>query len=191
MSSGCHNRWVINVDTSTLDFNIAQIFPSLNYQLLSCIFNKVDFNPKISRFFQNYLVEQKTKYVCNFFFSSFFNVDVGFSQGLALFSILLALYIALVLYIFENQLKYLKIPISFLSFVNNGSLVSQNKLLTVSNYFPFCNYQIIFSLLNRFSFKLEHRKTEVFYFLRSTGLFNPSPLNISLLGGPILQLKNS
>jgi len=116
--------WVIYINTSTLAFNIAQFFPSLNHQLLPHIYNKAGFNLKVSRFFQNYLVGQKTKYVWNSFYSSFFNVDVGVGQGLALFPILLALYIVSVFHIFENQLKYLKIPIFFLSFVNNGLLVS-------------------------------------------------------------------
>jgi len=116
--------WVIYINTSTLAFNIAQFFPSLNHQLLPHIFNKAGFNLKVSRFFQNYLVGQKTKYVWNSFYSLFFNVDVGVGQGSALFPILLALYIAPVFHIFENQLKYLKIPIFFLSFVNNGLLVS-------------------------------------------------------------------
>jgi len=79
---------------------------------------------QILRFFQNYLVELKTQYVWNFFSSSFFNVDVEVGQGLALFPILSALYISLVLHIFENHLKSLKIPISFLSFVNNSLLVA-------------------------------------------------------------------
>ena len=145
---------------------------------------------KVLRFFQNYLVGWKTKYVWNFF-SSFFNVDVRVGQGSALSPILSALYIALVLYIFENWLKFLKIPISFLSFVDNSLLVAQNKLLTVSNSFLFCSYQIISFLLYRFSPKLEHRKTEVFHFLRFTDLFNLPSLNLSLLDGPILQPKNS
>ena len=52
-------------------------------------------------------------------FSSLFNIDVGVGQGLALSPILSALYISPVLYIFEKYLKTLKIPIFFLSFVDN------------------------------------------------------------------------
>ena len=183
--------WVKNVDTSTLAFDIAQFFLSLNHKLFPHIFNKTGFNLKILRFFQNYLVGWKAKYVWNSFSSSFFNIDIGVGQGLALSPILFAFYIALILHIFENWLKFLKILIFFLSFVNNSLLVVQNKSLTVLNFFLFCSYQIIFSLLNRFGLKLEHEKTEVFHFLRSTGLFNPPPLNLSPLDGPILQLKNS
>ena len=109
---------------------------------------------------------------------------------MALFPILSALYISPVLHIFENCFKSLKIPIFFLSFVDNGLLVAQNKSLTVSSSFLFCSYQIIFSLLDRFSLELEHRKTEVFYFLRFTSLFNLPLLDLFPLGGPILQLNN-
>ena len=167
-------------------FDIAQFFPSLNHQLLLYIFDKAEFDPKVLKFFKNYLVGQKTKYVWNSFSSSLFNVDVGVGQGLALSTILSTLYIALVLYIFENQLKSLKIPISFLSFVNNKLLVSQNKLSSVLNSFLFYSYQIISSLLDKFGLKLEYKKTKVFHFLRSTSLFNFSPLNLSPLGGLIL-----
>ena len=184
------SEYVKNINTSTLAFDSTQFFPSLNHQLLLCIFNKADFNPKVSRFFQNYLVEQKTQYVWNSFSSSFCNVDVRVGQGLALFPILSALYISPILHIFENHLKSLRISISFLSFVNNGLLVAQNKSLTISNSFSFCSYQIISSLLDRFGLKLEHGKTKVFYFSRSTGLFNSSSLDLSSLNSPILQLKN-
>jgi len=109
---------------------------------------------------------------------------------LVLSPILSALYIIPALYIFENQLKSLKILIFFLSFVDNSLLVAQNKSLTVSNHFLFYSYQIIFSLLDRFSLKLEHEKTEVFHFLRSTSLFNLSLLDLFPLGSLILQPKN-
>jgi len=167
-------------------FDIAQFFLFLNHQLLPCIFNKTGFNPKVSRFFQNYLVRQKTQYVLIFFSSSFFNIDIGVGQGLALSPILSTLYISLVFHILENCLNSLTIPISYLSFVNNGLLVAQNKFLTVSNFFLFCSYQIISFLLDKFGLKLEHRKTEVFHFLRSTGLFNHPFFDLFLLGGPIL-----
>ena len=45
-----YSRWVKNINTSTLAFNIAQFFPFLNHQLLSHIFDKVGFKilPKLS-----------------------------------------------------------------------------------------------------------------------------------------------
>ena len=35
---------------------IAQFFPSLNHCLLSCILGKAGFDPKVKKFFSNYLV---------------------------------------------------------------------------------------------------------------------------------------
>jgi len=171
---------------STLVFDIVQFFPSLNYQLLSLIFNKASFVPKVSLFFYNYLVERKTQYSWNNFSSLFFNINVRVSQGLALSSILSALYIALILHIFENCLKILNIPVFILSFVDDELLVAQNKLLTILNSFLFCSYQITSFLFERFELMMEHGKTEVFYFSRLHRAFNSSSLNLLSIGDPTL-----
>ena len=42
-----------------------------------------------------------------------------------------------------------------------------------------------------FGLSIEHSKTETFYFNRSHGTFNPPPLNLLPLGGPILYPKSS
>ena len=52
--------WVKNLSTSTLTFNIAQFFPSLNHCLLSLIMKKVGFDYRIVSFFVNYLMDRKT-----------------------------------------------------------------------------------------------------------------------------------
>lgn len=116
--------WIKNNYTSTLIFDIAQFFSFLNHYLLPLIFKKVEFDLKVSSFFWNYLVGKKTKYFWNNSFSSFFKVDIGVGQELALFPILFALYLAPILHILENWLKILKIPISNLLFVNNSLLVA-------------------------------------------------------------------
>ena len=108
-------------------------------------------------------------------------------QGSALFSILSALYISLVFYILENCLKNIKIPVSILSFVDNGLFVAQSKSLMISNSFLFCNYNIISSLLEKFSLILEHGKMEVFHFSRSHEAFNLSQIRYSLV--VILELN--
>jgi len=53
-------RWVRNVMTSTLTFDIVQFFLSLNHYLLSCILRKASFDSKVECFFSNYLVGRKT-----------------------------------------------------------------------------------------------------------------------------------
>ena len=151
---------------SMLAFNIAQFFPSLNYWLLPLILAKAGFDPKVSNFFNNYLVSRKTKYLWNSFSSPFYNVNVGVSQGLALLPIFSALYISPVFYILENHLKNLKIPILI-----------------------YYSYNIISFLLIRFGLVMEHSKTEVFHFFRLHGVFNPLSLDLTALGSSILLPK--
>ena len=43
----------------------------------------------------------------------------------------------------------------------------------------------------RYGLIVEHAKTDIFHFSRSHGAFNPSPLNLSALGGPILLPKET
>jgi len=153
--------------------------------MLPLILDKAGFNPKISHFFSNYLVGRKTKYLWNDF-SSFFDVNVGIGQGSVLFFILLALYLSLVFHIFEKRVKNPKIPVFVLSFVNDGLFITQNKSLHISNSNLFCSYYIMSLLLGQFGLFIKYRKTEVFHFSRLQGVFNPPPLNLSILGGPIL-----
>jgi len=177
--------------TSTFAFDITQFFPSLNHCMLPLILEKAEFDPKVICFFSNYLIGRKTQYFWNNFSSPFFNVDIGVRQGLVLSPILSTLYLALVFHILEKCLKILKIPVSILSFVNNGLIVAQSKILTILNSFLFCSYNIAFSLLEKFGLIMEHGKIEVFYFFRLHGVFDPLSLNLSALGGPILCSRNT
>jgi len=174
-----------------LAFDIAQFFPLLNHHLLSSILIKASFEPKVSIFFWNYLVHRKTKYLWNNFSSSFFNVDIGVGQNLALSPILSALYLLLIFHIFENQLKNLKIPISTLSFIDNRLLIAQNKFMTVSNANLFCSYNVISNLLTKFGLTIEHRKIKMFYFSRLQGSFNPSSLDLTPLERSVLHPKTT
>ena len=127
----------------------------------------------------------------NYFWSNFmspvYNINVGVGQGSALSPILSALYLSSFIYILENRLKILKIPISIISFVDNGLFISQSKSFDISNSHLYCSYNILTNLLKKFGLVVEHSKTEIFHFSRSHGAFNPSPLNLSLLGGDILK----
>jgi len=158
--------------TNILVFNITQFFPSLNHQILLLIIIKARFDLKISHFFSNYLVERKTKYLWNNFSFLFFDVNVDMGQESALSSILSALYLLLVFYIFEKILKNLKILVSFISFIDDSLLISQNKFFNISNTNIFCSYCIIFLFFKYFGLVIEQGKTEVFYFSRSQGAFN-------------------
>jgi len=122
----------------------------LNHWLFSLILSKASFDPKISSFFSNCLIGRKTQYLWNNFISSFFNVDIGVGQDFALSPILSALYISLIFHIFEKRSKNLNIPVSFLFFIDDRLLVSQEKSFEKTNAFLFCSYDIILSLLNQF-----------------------------------------
>jgi len=76
--------WVKNKTTSTLAFDIAQFFPSLNYHLLTFILEKADLNSKVISFFTDYLIRRKTNYIWNDISSPTFEVNVGVGQGSAL-----------------------------------------------------------------------------------------------------------
>ena len=75
-------------------------------------------------------------------------------------------------------------------FVDDGLFVSQEKIYKKSNANLFCSYNIISSLFNQFSLVIEHNKSEVFHFSRSTKNINPPPLDLSPVKGTILRSKD-
>jgi len=183
--------WAKGITTSTLAFDISQFFPSLNHRMLTSILSKAGLESKVSKFFANYLVQRKTNYAWNNMQSPDFEVNIGVGQGSALSPILSALYLTLFLHILEKHLKNLKIPISMLSFVDDGLIIAQNSSILISNSQIFCSYNVLSKLLTDFGLVIEHGKTEIFHFNRSHGVFNPPPLDLSPLGSPILHLKNT
>ena len=118
--------------------------------------------------------------------SPVFNINVGVGQGSALSPILSTLYLLPFIYILENCLKNLKIPISIISFVGDGLFISQSNSFDISNSCLFCSYNILTNLLEKFGLVVEHSKTEIFHFNRSHGAFNPLSLDLTPLGGNIL-----
>ena len=145
----------------------------------------------MSNFFVNYLVQRKTNYIWNNMQSPDFEVNVGVGQGSVLSPILLAFYLTSFLHILEKHLKILKIPISMLSFIDDGLIIAQNKSIPISNSQLFCSYNVLSNLLTDFGLVIEHGKTEIFHFNRSHGEFNPPPLDLTPLRSPLLCSKNS
>jgi len=96
-----------------------------------------------------------------------------------------------VFYIFEKRLKILKIPVSIISFVDDGLSISQNKFFQILSSNLFCSSHVISLLLEQFGLVIEHGKTEVFHFSRSQKAFNSPLLDLSILGGPILCPKET
>ena len=186
-----HSDWAKGKTTSTLVFDISQFFPSLNHHLLTLILVKAGLEPEVSSFFANYLVKRKTNYIWNDLISPDFEVNVGVGQESTLFPILSALYLSPFLYILEKCLKNLKIPISILSFVDDGLIIAQNKSIDISNAHLFCSYNVFLKLLIDFGLVIKHEKTEIFHFNRSHGIFKPLPLDLTSLGGPSLYPKDT
>ena len=139
----------------------------------------------------SYLVKRKTSYLWNNISSPTFEVNIGVDQGSALSFILLALYLSLFLYILDKHLKNLNIPVSIISFINDGLIIAQNKSIDISNSQLFCSYNVLTKLLNNFGLIIKHSKTEVFHFNRLYRFFNLSQLDLSLISGPILCSKES
>jgi len=167
-----------------------QFFLSLNHCFLTRIIHKAGLDSHVVNSFSNYLINRKTSYKWNSFSSPIFNINVGIGQWSTLSPILSALYLFLFLYILEKCLKNFKIPISIISFVDDGLFISQNKSFNISNSCLFCSYNVMTNLLDKFGLIVEHLKTEVFYFFRLQDLFNPPPFNLLPLGGPILTPKS-
>ena len=118
----------------------------------------------------------------NNFLSSFFEVDINIGQDSAL-------YLLLVFHIFENHIKNLKIPVLFLSFVDNRLFISQEKSFEKTNSFLFCSYNIVSSILDQFGLVIKYGKTEVFYISRSWDDFNLLSLDLSTIGSLVLSPK--
>ena len=183
--------WAKGKSTSTLAFDISQFFPLLNHRLLVLIFEKVGLEPKVSSFFANYLIMRKMSYLWNNLSSMSFTVNIGVGQEFALSPILSALYLTPLLYILEKCLINIKIPVSILSFVDDGLIITQNKSLDISNSYLFCSYNVLSKLLDSFGLIVKHAKTEVFHFNRLHGAFNPPLLDLSPIGSPTLHPKNT
>jgi len=105
--------------------------------------------------------------------------------------ILSVLYLSSFIYILENHLKNLKIPISIISFVDDSLFISQSNSFDILNSHLFCSYNILTNLLEKFGLVVEHFKTEIFHFNRLHGAFNSPPLDLTLLGGNVLQPNNT
>jgi len=115
----------------------------------------------------DYLINRKTKYFWNNFSSSTVDVNVGVGQGSALSPIILALYLALFLFILEKCLKILDLKISILSFVDDSLLITQSKSFQTSNAHLFSSYNVAFNIFSKFGLLVKYLKTEDFHFSRS------------------------
>jgi len=88
-------------------------------------------------------------------------------------------------------MKNLKIPISIISFLDDGLFFSQDKSLTILNSHLSYSYHIMFLLLKQFGLVIKHGKIKVLHFSRTHRAFNSPLLDLTILEGLILYLKET
>ncbi|PPQ94597.1 hypothetical protein CVT25_010605 [Psilocybe cyanescens] len=148
-----------------------RFFPSLNHEVLMAILRKLGFSNNVVKFFSHYLVGRSMQYAWGDFISDLRQADVGVRQGSALSPVLSALYLTLIMRLFE--LDPLTRGCFLLSYVDDGTLVVQSKSLLNNCEALKRTYGVIFELFKKFGLALEHDKSEVFHFDRSHSKDNP------------------
>ncbi|PPQ89621.1 hypothetical protein CVT25_012633, partial [Psilocybe cyanescens] len=166
-----HADWAKGLKTSVIAFDVAQFFPSLNHEVLMAILWKLGFSDNVVKFFSHYLVSRSTQYAWGDFVSDLCQENVAVGQSSALSLVLCALYVTLIMRLFEQD------PLTrgcfLLSYVNDGTLVVQLKSLLNNCAALQRAYGVIFELFKKFGLALEHDKSEVFHFDRSHSKDNP------------------
>ena len=107
-------------------------------------------------------------------------------QCSALSPILSALYIALLIRIFEHKAQSLNLNTSILSFVDDGLLISQGKMYNITLLELYSGYKVVTDLMVCFGLVMEHDKSEIFHFSR---VHNNLNLELDLLAIDALIFK--
>ena len=110
---------------STLAFDVAQFFPSLNHQVLTKIIQKAGFNNLLVSFFKLYLTGWQTCYSWDNFLSPLYDSDVGVSQGSALSPVLSSLYVSPAMWAFGREPTVS--DCSLVTYVDDSTIITQGK----------------------------------------------------------------
>ena len=156
--------------------------------MILLILDKVGFDLKVSLFFSNYLVGRKI--FIEWFHFPFVQHKYGCRSRICSISDSISSFHYTYFLHLKKRVKNLKIPISFILFVDNRVFISQEKSLNKMNVNILCSYNIISFLLEQFSLIIKHGKTEFYHFSRLHGHFNPRLLDLNYIGGPILLPKD-
>ena len=166
-------------------FDFAQYFPSLNHEILIELLDRQGFTPQIVDFFSNYLVDRQTQYAWDNGLSPMFLSSVGVGQGSALFPILLALYLMLVLWRFYEKQAHA----TLMSYVDDGTIIIQSPLVEGNLTKLKRAYKSVFELTSAMGLKLKHNKLEAFHFSRSGGPNPPVDLGYAPFTGDTLLVS--
>ena len=114
-------------------------------------------------------------------------------MGSTLSPILSALYITPISYILEKRTKnlFILIIISFLLFIDDGLLISQENIFENQLQIFFVIIVLFYFFFRQFRLVIEYDKSEVFYFSRITKNLNPLSLDLRLLKGMALRPKDA
>jgi len=82
-------------------------------------------------------------------------------------------------------------PFCSLLFIDDGFLISQENIFENQLQIFFVIIVLFYSFFRQFRLVIEHNKSEVFYFSRTTKNLNPLPLDLRLLKGMALRLKDT
>ncbi|KAJ2936696.1 hypothetical protein H1R20_g404, partial [Candolleomyces eurysporus] len=157
---------------SSIAFDVAQFFPSINHQFLLAVLEKLGFNRRVVAFFGSYLVDQFTTYAWNRDTSDPRRADVGVGQGSALSPVLSALVIAPVMKLFRKRSAGL--GCTLISYVDDGNIIIQSAGVDTNCVMLWHAYSIVFELFMKSGLALEHDKTKLFHFTRARTGFDRS-----------------
>src|SRR4029077_12887106 len=161
--------WAKGKVTSVLAFDLAQYFPSLNHEVIVSLLEGMGFAAQVVDFFKSYLTGRKTRYSWDNDLSPEFDTDVGVGQGSALSPILSALYLAPLLWQFDQEAK----GALLMSYVDDGTILVQSPTWDENSALLRQAYAVVHELTAALGLVLEHSKSEVFHFSRRNGDANP------------------
>ena len=92
------------------------------------------------------------------------DADIGIEQNSILFSIISAFYIILFICIFKLRTQALNLNTSILLFVDNGLLISQEKIYNIILLKLYSSYRVVTNLMMLFGLIIKYDKLEIFYF---------------------------
>jgi len=115
--------------------------------MLTSILKHFGFADYIFNLFFGYLVGRSTQYFWNLFLSNAYNGNVGVGQDSALYPIILVLYIAPLICIFEIRAQALNLSAFILSFIDNSLLIFQRKMYNIIILELYSSYRIVIDLI--------------------------------------------
>jgi len=130
------------------------------------ILRKQGFPALVVNFFASYLVGRSTSYTWNTFVSDLRLADVGVGQGSALSPVISALFIAPIMKLFK--LRAIRLGSTLLSYVDDGTAVTQSKSLDDNNTVLQQAYAILFVLFAALGLVLEHF---LFFFKKKSKIY--------------------